>query len=165
MIKKIIITIAAFVLCFSSIPKTVSADAWEDFDEINEDENGDYNESESGYEDEDEACSIGYEDLCVTPAKKTVAKGSKFKIKVAMKEGSIFEEYSDEEWDAIYEHDVANVEFRSSKPSIAKVNSVTGKVTAKKKGSCRITTFIYLIDGTVIPLRTTVLVRGEYEEE
>jgi len=88
-----------------------------------------------------------------------VAKGSTFKITVAMKEGSDFEDLSDEAWDALFEHDVASVEFRSNKPSIAKVNS-KGKVTARKKGSCRITTMIYFADGTTWPLRTRVFVSG-----
>ena len=91
------------------------------------------------------------------PAKKIMAKGSSFKITVAMQEGSIFEELSDEEWDALYEHDVASVEFKSNKPSVAKVNS-QGKVTAKKKGNCSITTTIYLVDGTAWPFRTRVFV-------
>ncbi len=162
MFKKILIMELACVLCFAKVPSTVLAGGWEDISEtdVSQNEGGyeDRGEESYGDDDEDEACSIGLEDLCVMPAKKIMAKGSTFKIKVAMREGSIFENLSDEEWDAVYEHDVANVEFKSSRPSVAKVNSVTGKVRAKKAGSCRITTTIYLIDGTTVPLRTTVLV-------
>lgn len=156
--KRVVAVLLASVMC-ALAPTSVWAGG--DGDAPAEDDAGFPDDDGDDYpddEDEDDACSIGLEDLCVKPAKKIVAKGSTFKIKVAMKEGSIFEELSDEEWDAIYEHDVANVEFRSNRPSIAKVNSVTGTVKAKKKGSCRITTMIYLIDGTAIPLRTTVLV-------
>lgn len=165
MLKKIITILLVSVLCFSVVPTTVSAGGWEN----SENTDGDYYESYPFEEDipddsdvpddeyVDDACSIGPEDLCVKPAKKIVAKGSTFKITVAMKEGSIFEELSDEEWDALYEHDVAYVEFKSNKPSIAKVNA-KGKVTAKKKGNCVIMTRIYLIDGTVLPLRTRVFV-------
>lgn len=159
--KKIITVLLACVLCFSVFPADALADAWDDSEQTDGYGHGNgWDESDIPEdEDEDDACSIGPEDLCVKPAKKTLAKGSSFKITVAMREGSIFEELSDEEWDALYEHDVASVEFKSSKPSVAKVNA-KGKVTAKKKGSCTITTTIYLIDGTPWPLRTRVYVGG-----
>lgn len=160
--KKIIAVLFACVLCFSVFPADASADVWDDSEQTDGGSHGSgWTETDDADipddEDEDDACSIGPEDLCVKPAKKIVAKGSTFKITVAMREGSIFEELSDEEWDALYEHDVASVEFKSSKPSVAKVNA-KGKVTAKKKGSCKITTTIYLIDGTSWPLRTRVFV-------
>lgn len=165
MLKKILTIMFACALCFSAVPDTVSADAWGDLEKADSSNIGGYpaeadmtdDADVPDDEDEDNACSIGPEDLCVKPSKKIMAKGSNFKITVAMREGSIFEELSDEEWDALYEHDVASVEFKSNKPSVAKVNS-KGKVTAKKKGNCSITTTIYLIDGTAWPLRTRVFV-------
>ncbi len=162
MYKKILTAVLTFALCFSTVPATASANEWDDYMETGENENNYTSEEPEPdpyiTEEPDEACSIGPEDLCVTPAKKHIVKGTSFKINVAIRPGSIFEELTDEEWDALYEHDVSNVEFKSSKPSIAKVNSVTGKVTGKKKGTCRITTTIYFLDGTEWPLRTTVYV-------
>lgn len=162
MFKRILTMVLTCVLCISTMPVKVSADDWDNFWET-----GDSGDSEDpdvvvvsddpDTEPDDDACSIGPEDLCVKPAKKIMAKGSTFKITVAMNEGSDFEGLSDEEWDALYEHDVASVEYKSNKPSIAKVNA-KGKVTAKKKGNCRITTTIYFIDGTTWPLRTRVFV-------
>lgn len=165
MFKKILTMLLACSLCFSTVPATVSAGTWDDLEITGGNNNESYpveadisDEADvPDDEDEDDACSISPEDLCVKPAKKIMAKGSSFKITVAMQEGSIFEELSDEEWDALYEHDVASVEFKSNKPSVAKVNS-QGKVTAKKKGNCSITTTIYLVDGTAWPFRTRVFV-------
>lgn len=165
MFKKTLTMLLACSMCLLAVPATVPAGVWDDPEEIGGVNYESYPDEADipddtavlDDEDEDDACSIGPEDLCVKPAKKIMAKGSTFKITVAMQEGSIFEELSDEEWDALYEHDVASVEFKSNKPSVAKVNS-KGKITAKKKGNCSITTTIYLVDGTAWPLRTRVFV-------
>ena len=47
-----------------------------------------------------------------------------------------------------------SLRFESSKPSVATVNATTGKITAKKKGSCTI--YVYAQSGAFAKVRVTV---------
>ena len=63
-----------------------------------------------------------------------------------------------EEIDDIWENDIDSIEYRSSKSSVAYVDS-KGKVTAKKKGKAVIKTIITLADGNEYIYKTTVYVK------
>ncbi len=103
------------------------------------------------------AIEISKGDIKVTPSKKTIAKKKSFNIKVALKK-EFTEDKEEEEIDDIWESNVDNIAYRSSKGSIASVND-NGKVTGKKKGRAIIKTIITLADGNEFIYKTTVNVK------
>ena len=68
------------------------------------------------------------------------------------------EDKEEEEIDDIWESNVDNIAYRSTKGSIASVND-NGKVTGKKKGKAIIKTIITLADGSEFIYKTTVNVK------
>lgn len=98
-------------------------------------------------------------DLRVTPASKTVAKGKKFTVKVTLKKGAVDPELTKEELEELLEENIDSITFRSKKSSVASVNEETGKVTAKKKGTAVITATVNLVNGESVTFKTKVRVK------
>ena len=105
-----------------------------------------------------EANTLIPEDLRVSPAKKTIKKGSSFAIQVVAAGGSEFDDLSEEEWYDIYERSVDSIVFRSTKSNVASV-SRTGVVRARRRGSAVIKTTINLSCGDSVTFKTKVYVK------
>ncbi len=105
-----------------------------------------------------EANTLIPEDLRVSPAKKTIKKGSSFTIQVVAAGGSEFDDLSEEEWYDIYERSVDSIVFRSTKSNVASV-SRTGVVRARRRGSAVIKTTINLSCGDSVTFKTKVYVK------
>lgn len=166
--KRTIAVLLAFAMCGLSVPASVQAGG-AGSEDYYEGEDDDWDESyEPGnpgadYEvdpDPDiiEANTLIPEDLRVSPAKKTIAKGKTFTIKIVAAGGSEFDDLSEEEWYDIYERSVDSVVYRSTKSSVASVGR-TGIVKARKKGSAVIKTTINLSNGDSVTFKTKVYVK------
>ena len=103
------------------------------------------------------AIEVSKRDIKVTPSKKTISKKKNFNINVVLTK-DFTKDKEQEEIDDIWENDIDSIEYRSSKSSVAYVDS-KGKVTAKKKGKAFIKTIITLADGNEYIYKTTVYVK------
>ncbi len=125
----------------ASAEENDDADSWEDEDE----------DEESGQLTE------GY--VVVSPAKKTIKVGKSFYIDLYPSDefDSEYGDLPDEEWDELIEENIDSITFRSTKSSVASVNS-KGKVKGKKKGSATIKTTVTFRDGSEGIYKTKVYV-------
>ena len=146
--KKLLVLALAAVVGTSSIPvghllssasSVVAAneeddtEAWDDEDEVEPDE---CTELTKGY-------------VVASPAKKTIKVGKSFYINLYPSD-EFDKEYGDlpdEEWDELIDENIDGITFRSTKSSVASVNS-KGKVKGKKKGSATIKTTVTFRDGS-----------------
>ncbi|MFG6394668.1 MAG: Ig-like domain-containing protein [Lachnospiraceae bacterium] len=161
--KKFLVLGLAAIVGASSVPVTniltntsevmaaqKDEDDWDDEDEDWDDEDDDF--TEIGYE-----LTKGY--VVASPAKKTIKVGKTFTIDLYPSD-DFEKEYGDlpdEEWDELIEENIDNITFRSSKSSVAMVNS-KGKVKGKKKGSAIIKTTVTFRDGSEGTYKTKVYV-------
>ncbi len=129
----------------ASAEENDDADSWEDEDE-DEDEAEDSRELTKGY-------------VVASPAKKTIKVGKSFYIDLYPSDefDSEYGDLPDEEWDELIEENIDSVTFRSTKSSVASVNS-KGKVKGKKKGSATIKTTVTFRDGSEGIYKTKVYV-------
>lgn len=123
-------------------------------------ENDDTEEWED--EDEDEAedsreLTKGY--VVASPAKKTIKVGKSFYIDLYPSDefDNEYGDLPDEEWDELIDENIDGITFRSTKSSVASVNS-KGKVKGKKKGSAVIKTTVTFRDGSEGIYKTEVYV-------
>lgn len=127
----------------ASAEENDDADSWEDEDEAEPDE---CTELTKGY-------------VVASPAKKTIKVGKSFYIDLYPSDefDSEYGDLPDEEWDEIIEENIDSITFRSTKSSVASVNS-KGKVKGKKKGSATIKTTVTFRDGSEGIYKTKVYV-------
>lgn len=155
--KKLLVLALAAVVGTSSIPvgnllssasSVVAADQEDDTEAWDEDED----EAEDSKE-----LTKGY--VVVSPAKKTIKVGKSFTINLYQSAACEKEygEIPDEEWDELVEECIDDITFRSTKSSVASVNS-KGKVKGKKKGSATIKTTVTFSDGSEGIYKTKVYV-------
>ncbi len=98
-------------------------------------------------------------DIVVSPAKKTIKAGKSFNINLTPS-ADIDEEYQDlpdEEWEELLDDNIDGVIYRSTRSSVASVNS-RGKVKGKKKGTAIIKTTVTFSDGSEGTYKTKVYV-------
>ena len=156
--KKLLVLALAAVVGTSSIPvghllssasSVVAAneeddtEAWDDEDEVEPDE---CTELTKGY-------------VVASPAKKTIKVGKSFYINLYPSD-EFDKEYGDlpdEEWDELIDENIDGITFRSTKSSVASVNS-KGKVKGKKKGTATIKTTVTFRDGSEGIYKTKVYV-------
>ncbi len=155
--RKLLVLVLAAVVGASLLPagymfsatSAVSAEQEEDDTEAWEDD-------EAG---ENWQCTLEQSPFVVNPAKKTIKVGKSFFIKICPSDD--FEnEYgvlSDEEWDKWVGKNIDGITFRSTKKSVASVNS-KGKVKGKKKGSAVIKITVTFRDGSEGIYKTKVYV-------
>lgn len=118
-------------------------------------ENGDYEDDE----DSEIAVELTKGYVKVSPAKKTIKVGKSFMLDFYPSK-DFEKEYGDlpdEEWDELIEENIDDITFRSSKSSVAYVDS-NGKVKGKKKGSAIIKTTVTFADGSEGIYKTKVYV-------
>lgn len=154
--KKLLVLALAAVVGTSSIPvghllssaSLVAADQEDDDSEVwdDDDDAEDSRELTKGY-------------VVVNPAKKTIKVGKSFMINLYQSAACEKEygEIPDEEWDELVDECIDDITFRSSKSSVASVNS-KGKVKGKKKGSAIIKTTVTFSDGSEGIYKTKVYV-------
>lgn len=125
-------------------------------DQEDDTEAWDEDEAEDEAEDSKELTK-GY--VVVSPAKKTIKVGKSFTINLYQSAACEKEygEIPDEEWDELVEECIDDITFRSTKSSVASVNS-KGKVKGKKKGSATIKTTVTFSDGSEGIYKTKVYV-------
>ena len=116
-----------------------------------------------GDEDDDDpnddlAVEVTADDILVSPAKKTIKKGNKFKIKLTVRTED--DSISQEELEEMLKESVDTISYRSANSSIASVNKKTGTVTGKRKGSTTIKTTVVTADGRSKTLKTVVYVQS-----
>lgn len=157
--KKLLVLGLAAIVGASSVPVTniltntskvmaAQSDDDEDSDAEEWEDNGD-----------DIACILTKGDIVVSPAKKTVKVGKSFNINLNASD-EIDEEYQDlpdEEWEELFDENTDNVTYRSTRSSVASVNS-KGKVKAKKKGTAIIKTTVTFRDGSEGTYKTKIYV-------
>lgn len=164
--KRIVALLLTFAMCSLPMPLSVQAGGDGTGDYAQEDETSEdfcEEDPDTDYEidpepDIIEANTLIPEDLRVSPAKKTVLKGSTFQIQVVAAGGSEFDDLTEEEWYDIYERSVDSIVFRSTKSNVAYV-SRTGRVTASRRGSAVIKTTINLSSGDSVTFKTKVYVK------
>ena len=120
------------------------------------------NDDADSWEDEDEDEESGQlteGNVVVSPAKKTIKVGKSFYIDLYPSDefDSEYGDLPDEEWDELIEENIDSITFRSTKSSVASVNS-KGKVKGKKKGSATIKTTVTFRDGSEGIYKTKVYV-------
>lgn len=121
-------------------------------------ENDDDTEAWDGDEAEDSReLTKGY--VVASLAKKTIKVGKSFYIDLYPSDefDSEYGDLPDEEWDELIEENIDSITFRSTKSSVASVNS-KGKVKGKKKGSATIKTTVTFRDGSEGIYKTKVYV-------
>lgn len=129
-----------------------------DYDEMDDSETDD-----TGEDDEEEAgtsSELTKGDIKVSPSKKTIKVGGSFNIEVYPND-DVADEYADmpdEEWEEILDDNIDNIIFKSTRSSVAYVNS-KGKVKGKKKGNAIIKTTVTFADGTEGTYKTKVYVK------
>ncbi len=155
--KRIVAVLLAFTMCGLAAPATVLAGA-----ASSEAGQQEYEDKDSEDDSDDgfiEANTLIPEDFRVSPAKKTVKKGSTFKIRVIVNTGeSEFDDLSTEEWYDICGRSIDSIEYRSTKSGVASVSRV-GKVKARRRGSAIIKTTINLSCGDSVTFRTKIYVK------
>lgn len=164
--KKLFVLALAAVVGTSSIPvghllSSASSVVAADQDEDEDDDDWDDDEDDWDDDEDDDEISVeltkGY--VVVSPAKKTIKVGKSFTLDLY--QSAICEkeygEIPDEEWDELVEECIDDITFRSTKSSVASVNSY-GKVKGKKKGSAIIKTTITFRDGSEGIYKTKVYV-------
>ncbi len=120
------------------------ADGWDD-------------EADDDFVDESMELTKGY--VVASPAKKTIQAGKSFTIDLYPSD-AFEDEYGDlpdEEWDELIEENIDGITFRSTRSSVAAVNS-KGKVKGKKKGTAIIKTTVTFRDGSEGTYKTKVYV-------
>ena len=151
--KKLLAAMMAAALCASSITPVCAerthavGNRYEDEDD--DDWDDDMDEMFSG--------ELTKYDVRTSPSKKTIRIGKSFYINVVAQADSQFEDMPDEEWDELIEENIDSITFRSTKSSVASVNS-KGKVKGKKKGSATIKTTVTFRDGSEGIYKTKVYV-------
>lgn len=110
-------------------------------------------------EEADESTEVTKGDIVVSPAKKTIKIGKSFYIDLYPSDK--FDEENgdlpDEEWEELLSENIDDITFRSTRSSVASVNS-KGKVKGKKKGSAIIKTTVSFRDGSEGTYKTKVYV-------
>lgn len=160
--KKLLVLGLAAILGISSVSvtniltntsKVIAAQS----DDDDEDDGGDWDEGE--YDEVDPSGGVTNGDVVVSPAKKTIKVGKSFTI--ALYPSTEFEKENedlpDEEWEELLEEGIDGIKYRSTRSSVASVNS-KGKVKGKKKGSAIIKTTISFSDGSEGTYKTKVYV-------
>jgi len=143
--------------------RAVSADEYEDgemlYDFPEDEDIGEGNEDEWSDENGgiDEYIELTQDDVTITPSSKKLSIGSKFKISVIQSDPEFWDEYDEEIWEMAYEDSISNVEYKSKKPYIAKVDK-HGVVKGRHKGTTKIVTTVYFKNGEVLIKKTTVRV-------
>lgn len=107
--------------------------------------------------DEMSAIGINVDEICITPAKKTISKGNKFNIKPSIVKDAQ-NGLSKEEMSELLDESIDSIVYRSTKSSVAGVTK-KGKVVGIKKGSAIIKTTITLADGSERTYKTKVYVK------
>ncbi len=125
-----------------AVAEAAAADDAEDFEEAAEDSQ-----------------EVTKGDIVVSPAKKTIKIGAKFTIDLYPSDdfADANEDLPDEEWEELLGENIDSITFRSSKSSVAYVNS-KGVVKGKKKGSAVIKTTVTFRDGSEGTYKTKVYV-------
>lgn len=160
--KKLLVLGLAAIVGASSVPVTniltntskVMAAQSEDEDE---DDGEDWDDSDDDFTEAGCELTKGY--VVASPAKKTIKVGKSFTIELYPSD-DFDKEYGDlpdEEWDELIEENIDGITFRSTKSSVAAVNS-KGKVKGKKKGSAIIKTTVTFRDGSEGTYKTKVYV-------
>ncbi len=162
--KKLLILALAAVVGGSTIPVTnisaraipvltLKGDASDD-----QEVEGDSEELDDA-EDAEDAGPVTRGDIMVSPAKKTIKIGKSFYIDLypSDKFAEENEDLPDEEWEELINEGIDDITFRSTKSSVAYVNS-KGKVKGKKKGSAIIKTTVSFSDGSEGTYKTKVYV-------
>jgi len=149
--KKVLVFALAAIVGASSLPasnilaKTISVQGSDDddFDAI----------------DPDDSQELTKGDIVVSPAKKTIKIGKTFYIDLYPSKDvdEAYADLPDEEWEELLEESIDGITYRSSKSSVAIVNS-SGKVKGKKKGSAVIKTTVTFRDGSEGTYKTKVYV-------
>lgn len=150
--KKLLTVLMALVLSVSVLPASITPVSASEVEDVEGDIPDDDDEADP------ESKEIEKGDLIVKPAKKTIKIGQSFYISLAAALGSDYEDLPDEEWDEILENNVDSITFRSTKTSVASVNSRTGKVKGLKRGNAVIKTTVNLANGQTITFKTKVYV-------
>lgn len=159
--KKFLVLGLAAIVAASSIPVTnILTDTSEVMAAQKDDGDGVENEDEEDYEEDSEIAvelTKGY--VKVSPAKKTIKVGKTFMLDLYPSKDfeKEYGELPDEEWDELIDDNIDDITFRSSKSSVAYVDS-NGKVKGKKKGSAFIKTTITFADGSEGIYKTKVYV-------
>ncbi len=152
--KKLLVLGLAAIVGASSLPAVnISAKPAIMTAQRDEEETGD----SEGDETDDGELTKG--DIVVNPAKKTIKVGQSFNIGV-YPSADISDEYQDlpdEEWEELFEENTDSITFRSTRSSVASVNS-RGKVKGKKKGTAIIKTTVTFRDGSEGTYKTKVYV-------
>ena len=104
------------------------------------------------------ACELTKQDLCTSPAKKTLRIGQSFCIGIFASNDSEYEDISDEAWDELTEENIESITYYSKKSSVASVDGDTGKVTACKKGAAVIVSHVCFVNGETANYKTKVYV-------
>lgn len=156
--KKLLVLGLAAIVGASSVSLT---NILTDTSEVMAAQNDDDGEAEedSGDDEDDEAGILTKGDIVVSPAKKTIKAGKSFNISL-YPSADIDEEYQDlpdEEWEELFDDNTDGVIYRSTRSSVASVNS-RGKVKGKKKGTAIIKTTVTFSDGSEGTYKTKVYV-------
>ena len=152
--KKLLVLGLAAIVGASSIPagymlsKAPVVASAEENDDADSGEDEDEDEAEDSRE-----LTKGY--VVASPAKKTIKVGKSFYIDLYPSDefDSEYGDLPDEEWDELIEENIDSVTFRSTKSSVASVNS-KGKV----KGKATIKTTVTFRDGSEGIYKTKVYV-------
>jgi Bacterial Ig-like domain (group 2). len=157
--KKFLVLGLAAIVAASSIPVTNILTDTSEVMAAQKDDGDSVENEEEDEEDSEIAVELTKGYVKVSPAKKTIKAGKTFMIdfypsKDFEKE---YGELPDEEWDELIDDNIDDITFRSSKSSVAYVDS-NGKVKGKKKGSAIIKTTINFADGSEGIYKTKVYV-------
>lgn len=156
--KKFLVLGLAAIVAASSIPVT---NILTDTSEVMAAQKDDDGEAEEEYDDDgdDDAFILTKGDIVISPAKKTIKVGKSFNIGI-YPSADIDEEYQDlpdEEWEELFDENKDSITYRSTRSSVASVNS-RGKVKGKKKGNAIIKTTVTFRDGSEGIYKTKVYV-------
>lgn len=151
--KKLLTVLMALALSVSVLPASITPVSASEIADV---------EGEIPDDDDEEAdpstTEIIKDDLIVKPAKKTIKIGQSFYISLAAALDSDYEDLPDEEWEEVLENNIDSITFRSTKTSVASVNSRTGKVKGLRKGNAVIKTTVNLANGQTVTFKTKVYV-------
>ena len=122
-------------------------------------EENDDDDAEAWDDEEEDGRELTKGDIVASPAKKTIKVGKSFYIGLHPSDecDSEYADLPDEEWDELVDENIDSITFRSTKSSVASVNS-KGKVKGKKKGSAIIKTTVTFRDGSEGTYKTKVYV-------
>lgn len=160
--KKLLVLGLAAIVGASSLPavnisaKPAIMTAQKDDDEWDDEDSG-WDEEDDDFVEECTEFTKGY--IVASPAKKTIQAGKSFTIDLYPSD-AFEDEYGDlpdEEWDELIDENIDGITFRSTRSSVAAVNS-KGKVKGKKKGTAIIKTTVTFRDGSEGTYKTKVYV-------